>query len=321
MRSRPKLTGALLAAFVALSATASAEEFITFGTGGVTGVYYPTGGAICRLVNLGRKTHGIRCSVEATGGSVQNARAVRQHELNFGILQSDIQTASRTGTGAFSEDGPYTDLRSLFSVYAEPIHLMARADAGIRGPDDLNGKKVNVGNPGSGTRVLSDILMKYAGLTAEDFAEMDELKPSEQATALCDGKLDAAIWAAGLPNASSQEAASTCDIKMIPLAGEAIDRLLAENPAYAAAVIPGGLYPGNPEDIPSWGPKATVVTSAQTSDETVYAVVSAVFENFDDFRKLHPAFARLDPQEMIRDSLTAELHPGALKYYREKGWK
>ena len=323
MTIQNKLLGLLSAAAlgVAGGAIAADKQFITIGTGGVTGVYYPTGGAICRLVNKDRKEHGIRCSVESTGGSVYNTRTIRQGELDFGVVQSDVQAAGLAGTGAFTEDGPYPELRALFSVHPEPMHLMARADSGIETVEELKGKKVNIANPGSGTRVLAETLMRYAGLSNEDFSLAAELKSSEQAAALCDGKIEATIWAAGLPNGSSQEATSSCDVKIIPLDGEPIANLLAENTAYAAATIPGGMYPGNPDDIPSWGPKATFVTSAETPDEVVYAVVAAVFENFDDFKKLHPAFLRLKEEEMIKDGLTADLHPGALKYYQERGWK
>ncbi|MBK1635134.1 TAXI family TRAP transporter solute-binding subunit [Rhodovulum adriaticum] len=321
MMNKLKLGGAVLALSVATAGSAWANQFITIGTGGVTGVYYPTGGAICRLVNKDRKDHGIRCSVESTGGSVYNTRTIRAGELDFGVVQSDVQAAAIAGTGAFADDGAYEGLRALFSVHPEPLHVMARADADIAGPDDMKGKKINIGNPGSGTRVLAETLMEYTGLSADDFALAAELKSSEQSAALCDGKIDAAIWAAGLPNGSSQEATSSCDISILPLEGEAIDALLADNPAYAKATIPGGMYPGNPDDIPSWGPKATFVTSAETPDEVVYAVVSAVFENFEDFKKLHPAFSRLTEEEMIKDALSAEIHPGAMKYYQERGWK
>ncbi|MEQ9695622.1 TAXI family TRAP transporter solute-binding subunit [Shimia sp. SDUM112013] len=323
MFNKQKVLGLVAAAAMGVAGvSASAEQtFVTIGTGGVTGVYYPTGGAICRLVNKGRKEHGIRCSVESTGGSVYNTRTIRQGELDFGIVQSDVQAAAVSGTGKFADDGAYPGLRALFSVHPEPMHLMARADAGIATTADLKGKRVNIANPGSGTRVLAETLMKYEGMTADDFSLAAELKSSEQAAALCDGKIDATIWAAGLPNGSSQEATSSCEVKIIPLAGAGIDKLLADNSAYAAATIPGGMYPNNPDDIPSWGPKATFVTSADTPDEVVYAVVSAVFENFDAFKKLHPAFGRLQESEMIVDGLTAEIHPGAMKYYQERGWK
>lgn len=168
--------------------------------------------------------------------------------------------------------------------------------------------------------MLAETLLKYSGLEPSDFALAAELKSSEQAAALCDGKLDASIWAAGLPNGSSQEATSTCDIRLIPLKGNAISKLLSDNPAYAAATIPGGMYPGNPNDIPSWGPKATFVTSDKTPDNVVYAVVKGVFDNFASFKKLHPAFSRLQEEQMIKDGLSAPLHPGAVKYYKERGW-
>lgn len=311
----------LAVAMLAGPAFAQDQQFITIGTGGVTGVYYPTGGAICRLVNANRAETGLRCSVESTGGSVYNTRTIRQGELDFGVVQSDVQSAAVNGTGAFSDDGAFPELRSLFSIHPEPMHLMARADSGIETVADLAGRRVNIANPGSGTRVLAETLMQYSGLTKDDFSLAAELASAEQASALCDGNIEATIWAAGLPNGSTQEATSTCDVNLIPLVGEGIDALLAENPAYAAATIPGGMYAGNEEDIPSWGPRATFVTSADTPNEVVYAVVSAVFENFEDFKRLHPAFGRLDEAEMISSGLTADLHPGALEYYQERGWK
>ncbi|MEP3199038.1 MAG: TAXI family TRAP transporter solute-binding subunit [Lentilitoribacter sp.] len=321
MITKLKIATLSVAAVAVMSTMSMAEQkFITIGTGGVTGVYYPTGGAICRLVNKDRKDHGIRCSVESTGGSVYNTRTIRQGELDFGVVQSDVQAAGLAGTGAFADDGPFPELRALFSVHPEPMHVMARVDSGITDVAGMKGKKVNIANPGSGTRVLAETLLKYEGVEISDFALAAELKSSEQSAALCDAKIDATIWAAGLPNGASQEATSSCDVKIIPLAGPGIDKLLAENSAYAAATIPGGMYPGNPDAIPSWGPKATFVTSANTSEDVVYALVKAVFDNFDDFKKLHPAFSRLVEEEMIKDGLTADLHPGAVKYYKERSW-
>jgi uncharacterized protein len=317
------LFGATTAAALLLSGAAFAQEqqFITIGTGGVTGVYYPTGGAICRLVNANRAETGLRCSVESTGGSVYNVRTIRQGELDFGVVQSDVQAAALDGAGSFEDDGAYPELRALFSIHPEPLHVMARTDSGITSVADFPGRRVNIGNPGSGTRVLAEALLQYYGVEVDDLSLAAELSSAEQSSALCDGNIDATIWAAGLPNGSSQEATSTCDVTILPLEGEAIDRLLADNSAYAGATIPGGMYSGNPDDIPSWGPRATFVTSADTPDEVVYAVVSAVFENFESFTRLHPAFANLVPEEMISSGITAELHPGALQYYQERGWR
>jgi hypothetical protein len=200
------------------------------------------------------------------------------------------------------------------------MHVMARADSGIASVEGFKGKRVNIGNPGSGQRALAELIMEYSGVGKGDLALAAELKSSEQAAALCDGKIEAAIWAAGLPNGSTTEATSTCEIKLLPMTGDWVEKLLAENMAYARATIPGDMYPGNPDDILSYGPKATFVTSAETQDEVVYALVKAVFDNFEAFKKLHPAFGNLVESEMIVDGRSADLHPGAIKYYKERGW-
>lgn len=301
------------------SVQAAGDQFITIGTGGVTGVYYPTGGAICRLVNQGRKEHHIRCSAESTGGSVYNVNTIRAGELDFGVVQSDVQAAAINGERDFA-DGPFTKLRSLFSTNPEPIHLMTRRDADINDFKDAKGKRVNIGNPGSGQRAMAEIAMEVLGWTKDDFSLAGELKSSEQVAALCDGKMEAVFWAAGVPNGSSQEATSTCDVKIIPMQGAWVDAIVASNPAYAKSVIPGGVYAGNPDDIPTYGTRGTFVTSADMPEEVVYQVVKAVFDNLDTFKGLHPAFKDLTADGMIHDSLSAPMHPGAVKYYKERGW-
>lgn len=320
MRFRPLLYAAFAVAVLTLSAgTASAQTFLTIGTGGVTGVYYPTGGAICRLVNKGRKEHGIRCAVESTGGSIYNLKTIRAGELDMGVAQSDWQHHAYHGTGAFAEDGPFEGLRSVFALHAEPFTVLARADAGIRTFEDLKGKRVNIGNPGSGQRGTMEVLMNALGWTRDDFALTSELKSAEQSKALCDNKVDAIVFTVGHPNASIKEATTACDAVLVPVAGPAVDQLVAQHDYYRKAEIPGGLYSGNPEPVPTFGVGATLVTSAATSDQAVYQLVKAVFENFDDFRRLHPTFAGLAKGEMVKDGLSAPLHEGAVRYYREAG--
>jgi uncharacterized protein len=309
--------GALLATGVM---PARADTFITIGTGGVTGVYYPTGGAICRLVNKDRKAHGIRCSVESTGGSVYNINTIREGELDMGIVQSDVQYKALKGEGEeFQSQGPFTDLRSLFSVHAEPFTVVARDDSGIKTFDDLKGKRVNVGNPGSGQRSTMEVVMERKGWTMSDFALASELKSAEQAQALADNKIDAIVFTVGHPSGSIQEATTTTDAHLVPVNGPEIDALVKEFPYYSKAVIPGGMYRGSPDDVETFGVRATFVTSANAPEDVVYQVVKAVFENFDDFKKLHPAFENLKKEEMVTEALSAPLHPGAEKYYKEAG--
>ncbi|MBU0644796.1 MAG: TAXI family TRAP transporter solute-binding subunit [Alphaproteobacteria bacterium] len=319
MTKHLKLGLAAAAASAMIAGSAMAEEFVTIGTGGVTGVYYPTGGAICRLVNKNRKETGVRCSVESTGGSVYNVNTIKEGELEFGVAQSDIQYNAYNGVVQFEGD-PFEGLRSVFSVHPEPFTVVARADAGVKTFEDLKGKRMNIGNPGSGQRATMEVVMEKLGWTSDDFALATELKPSEQSAALCDNQIDAMVYTVGHPSGSIQEATTACDSVLVEVAGPAIDELVADNPYYRVATMPGGMYRGNDEDVQTFGVGATIVTSADVSEDAVYAVVSAVFDNFEDFKGLHPAFANLKPEEMIKDGLSAPLHPGAAKYYKEQGW-
>lgn len=299
---------------------ASAEQqFISIGTGGVTGVYYPTGGAICRLVNKERKRHKIRCSVESTGGSVYNINTIRAGELEFGVAQSDWQYHAYHGTSKFKDAGAFKDLRAMFSVHPEPISLVARADSGIKSIDDLKGKRVNIGNPGSGTEATWNVIWGAMGMTNDDLALASQLKSSETPGALCDNKIDAFFWAVGNPAALNSEAATTCDVVFASVKNAATAKLVADNPFYAETAIPGGMYRGNPNDIPTMGVGATFVTSAKVSDAVAYEVAKAVLGNLDDFKKLHPAFNHLDAKAMVTKALSAPLHPGAVKAYKELG--
>ncbi|WP_259945839.1 TAXI family TRAP transporter solute-binding subunit [Jannaschia sp. W003] len=303
----------------ASGAAAQDQQFFTIGTGGVTGVYYPTGGAICRLVNAGRAEHGLRCSVESTGGSVYNINTIREGELEFGVAQSDWQYHAYNGSSQFEEAGPFEGLRAVFSVHPEPFTVVARAEAGIESFDDLKGKRVNIGNPGSGQRGTMEVLMEAKGWTTDDFALATEMKAAEQSAALCDNQIDAMVYTVGHPSGSIQEATTACDSVLVEVAGPEVEALVEENPFYRTATIPGGMYRGNDEDTATFGVGATFVTSADVSDEVVYTLVKSVFENMDDFRRLHPAFADLDPAEMVSAGLSAPLHPGAERYYREAG--
>ncbi len=311
----------MAAVFVCIGvADAFATQYVTIGTGGVTGVYYPTGGAICRLVNKTRKEHGIRCSVESTGGSVYNLNTIRAGELDMGVAQSDWQYHAYNGTSKFKDQGANKDLRAVFSVHPEPFTVVARKDSGVTDFMQLKGKRVNIGNPGSGQRGTMEVLMGALGWTKADFKLASELKSSEQSKALCDNKIDAIVFTVGHPSGSIKEATTSCDSVMVSVTGPAVDKLVADNDYYRTATIPGGMYRGTDADTQTFGVGATFVSSANVPEEVIYQVVKAVFENFDDFKKLHPAFANLDPKEMIKDGLSAPLHKGALKYYKEVGW-
>ncbi len=319
------LSGCAAAAAVAASTLATPaafaqQKFMTVGTGGVTGVYYAAGGAICRLVNKDRAKHNIRCSVESTGGSVFNVNTIKAGELDLGFAQSDVQYNAAKGLNQFKDAGAYGDLRAVFSVHPEPFTVVARKEAGIKSFADFKGKRFNVGNPGSGTRASMEEMLGALGWKLTDFSLASELKADEHGPALCDGKIDGFFFAVGHPSANIQDPTTTCGAQLVGLTGPAVDKLVADKPFYAKATIPGGLYPNNPNPVQTYGVTATVVASSKTSPDMVYQVVKSVFENFDEFKKLHPALANLTSESMIKNGLSAPLHDGAVRYYKEKGW-
>ncbi|MFP8965493.1 TAXI family TRAP transporter solute-binding subunit [Pokkaliibacter sp. CJK22405] len=319
MSLKKTVVTALAAASLSVAASVQAQEFITIGTGGVTGVYYPTGGAICKLVNKDRKEHGIRCSVESTGGSAYNINTIRAGELDFGVAQSDVQYNAYEGKDQFVDQGAFKELRSVFSLHPEALTMVARADANIKNFDDIKGKRVNVGNPGSGSRNTFEVLLKASGMTMEDLSLASELKPAEQAKALCDNKVDAIVYVVGHPNGSIKEATTACDTNLVQISGPVVEKLVADHSYYRQAVIPASMYRGSEKDIHTFGVAATLVSSTNTSDDVVYALTKAVFENFKDFKRLHPAFETLTKEDMVKSGLSAPLHDGAAKYYKEAG--
>jgi TRAP transporter TAXI family solute receptor len=319
MRAHLKILMLAGAALFAAGPAAAQQKFVTIGTGGVTGVYYAVGGAICRLMNKDRAKTGIRCSVESTGGSAFNINTIQGGELDFGMAQSDVHYNAIKGEGQY-KDKAFGELRSVYSVHPEPFTVLARKEANVTKFEDFKGKRFNVGNPGSGTRVSMEQLIGAMGWKLSDFSLASELKADEHGPALCDNKIDGFYYGVGHPSANIQDPTTTCGAKLVPLTGAAVDKLVKENSYFARATIPGGMYAGNPNPTETYGVMATLVTSAKVSDDVVYNLVKATFDNFEEFKKLHPAFANLDPAKMVKDGLSAPLHPGAAKFYKEKGW-
>ena len=305
------------------SGTAQAKTtFVTIGTGGITGVYYPTGGAIAKMVNKKRKQYGIRATVESTGGSVFNINAVLSGDLDFGIAQSDRQYQAWNGLANWKEKGPQKDLRAVFSIHPESVDLIASVKSGINSLQDLKGKRVNIGNIGSGYRKNAIDALEANGLDYKTDFHAESLKAAEAPGMIQDGRIDAGFYTVGHPSGYYKEAtAGKVKVKFIPITN--IESLLKKYPYYAKSVTRvTELYPGavNDKDIPTFGVKATFVTSAKTPDNVVYAIVKEVFDNFDTFKKLHPAYAGLTKKNML-EGLSAPFHPGALKYYKEVGLK
>ena len=298
-------------------------RFVTIGTGGVTGIYYPTGGAIGKIVNKKRKQYNLRVTVESTGGSVFNVNAVMAGDLEFGLVQSDRQYQAWNGIKDWKDKGPQKKLRAICSFHPESITLVAGDDTGIESFMDLKGKHVNIGNPGSGQRGNSTDAFAACGIDWKTDLRAEGLKADESAKFLQDGRIDAFFYTVGHPNGSIKEATSgRRKVHIVPVTGPCIDALIEKWPFYARAYVPMKFYPmaSNKENPVTFAVKTTFCTSADIPDDIVYAITKEVFDNLEAFKKLHPAYDILTKENML-EALSAPIHPGAMKYYKEVGLK
>jgi hypothetical protein len=314
------LLSCALAGALNITAASAQERFVTIGTGGQTGVYYTAGQSVCRFLNRAEVQPPIKCNAPSTAGSVTNIVSLQSGEYEFGFIQSDHQHKALKGLAPFDKKGPIDELRAVFSLQTEILTVVARDDSGIKAFDDLKGKRVNIGVPGSGSRDTFEEVMKARGWSNTDFALAGELKPAEMASALGDNNLDVITYVVGHPSGAIQEALTNVKARLIPVEGPEIEKFLQGADYYTAAEIPAGLYPGVDEPVPSIGGKAVLAATTQTDPEIVYQLVKAVFDNLERFKRLHPAFADLEAKNMIRVGLTAPLHEGAQRFYKEKGW-
>jgi len=295
------------------------STFVTIGTGGITGVYYPTGGAIAKMVNRTKKSRHIRAVVESTGGSVFNIDAIVAGKIEFGLVQSDRQFQAINGLAEWKDRGPQTTLRSVFSIHPEAVTIVAAADSGIKSIQDLKGRHVNIGNPGSGQRQNAIDTLTAAGLDYKKDLNTESFRAIDAPGMLQDKQIDAFFYTVGHPSGAIKEATSGAR-KVLIADITHVETLLNRFPYYSKTSIPIKLYPGavNEKDIQTVGVKATLVTSANVPNEVVYSLTKAVFENFDDFKKLHPAYAGLTKENMLT-GLSAPIHPGAIQYFKEAG--
>lgn len=300
-----------------LSTPVFSSQFITIGTGGVTGTYYPTGGAICRFVNQYKKESKIRCSVESTDGSLYNLNTLKNGELDFGIVQSDIVYQASKGEGAF-KDAKFPKLRSVMAIYPELLTLVTKKDANINKLLDIKDKRINLGNSGSGNETTALALFEASGIDKNDLKQIGTFSASEMPDALKNNKIDGYFYMVGHPTANIKDAANSTDIKIIPIDNNILENLIDKYPYFTKGHIQAGTYRGQENDIPTFGVKAVLVTNENVNEHTVYLLVKAILENFDEFKKLHPAYENLTKESLL-NGLSAPLHDGAKKYFEEVG--
>lgn len=311
------LAGCLLLSHLLIADASAQNKIISLGTGGVTGLYYPAGGALCRLVNQSRMEHGIRCAVRSTPGSVSNLQQVESQQLDLGIAEAGQLQDAINGQGQFIE--PFTELRTLFSLYTEYITVVVRNNSGVEYFDDLRGKRINIGPLGSSQRVTLQLLMQARGWGLKDFEEVHQLEPAQQAQALCDGRIDATLYVVGHPSGAIKEALRDCDSRLLALSAADVATLAEQNPHYRSERLNGAYYSAGLSDIDTAGVRATLISRSDLPEQDAYAIVKALFERLPSFRRMHPAFQALEASAMVEGPLAAPMHPGALRYFREVG--
>ncbi len=301
-------------AFTALLSVGFAQGFFTIGTGGVTGVYYPVGGATSKIVN--DADVGMRLTVESTGGSVFNISAIQAGQLDLAIAQSDVVYQAYNGEAAFDGE-PVDSLRTVMGLHPEPMHLVCDADSGVEGFDDIAGKRVSIGNSGSGMLNTVRAMLDAKGMSEDDF-EPEYLRAAEAPDFLRDGRIDCFFYTVGIGGAAIQDITTTSDVHLVPLADDEFAAMIEAAPYYAFATVPAGTYGGQDEDVTLFGVKALFVTSTAMSEDEMYTIVSAILDNIEDFRAIHPALANLTDEDFL-SGLGAPLHPGAQRAYEDAG--
>jgi len=296
------------------------DKFVALGTGSPNGTYYPVGRGICELVNEGRVSHGVRCIAYNTGGSVYNIQAVMSGELEMGITRSDLAFQAHDGLNAFKSIGPNPELRAVTTLYSMPIAVLVKKGAEINAFADLEGKRINIGNKGSGKRSVAELIMDIMGWQRGDFSAVLEMSTKQMGKAFCDDNVDILIEGLGNPSKFYEEMVRDCDGKFIPVPKDVVGKIQKKFPYFAALDIPGKIYSGTPDPVGTFGFKATLVTKRAVHEDTVYDIVSSIFDQFKKFQEKHPSLSLAAPQQMVNEGIFIPIHDGARRYYLERGY-
>jgi uncharacterized protein len=313
---RRLLIGAIILGLSVGVGFAQERQFITIGTASVVGIYYPVGGAVAQIVNQAEV--GLRATVEATGGSEANIVLLRDGELDLALAQSDVAYQAYHGVDreAFI-DQPVENLRSLMGLHAEPLHLVCAADAGVETVHDIEGLRVNIGNPGSGIRFTTEQALQAVGIGTTDFTA-EGLTGAESIDFLRDGRIDCLFYTIGIGGAALVDISTTMDVVFVPMDAPELEELVEEQPYYAFTTVPAETYRGQDEDIQLFGVKALFVTTTDLSEDHAYDIVTAILDNLEQFRATHPALQFLEAEDFLT-GLGAPLHEGAERAYEDAG--
>jgi uncharacterized protein len=293
---------------------------VAIGTGRPGGVYLPLGDSICRLFNLDVAERGLRCAAYVSRGPMANIESLRDRRVDIAVVQSDVLVDAITGRGRFTPRGADPTLRVLFTGQTEAFTIVARGELKIRTAAELRGKRINLGSPESGERVSMERVMAALGFAPSDFAAARELPLAQQHDAFCANALDAIVYTVRHPNGLVDDVVRLCGGVLVDIDGPQIAALLSAHPEYSRLVVPADTYISNPAALTTLGVRTVIVTTTLLPDTVAYEITQSLFDNIDDFRRLHPDFATLLPHDMVPSGLVGPVHDGAARYFRERGW-
>jgi TRAP transporter TAXI family solute receptor len=314
LRGPKTLIGSATLVALSFGAPALAQEQLSIATGGTGGVYYPMGGGLAEIINA--HVDGYSATAEVTGASVENMGLIATGDADVAIGLADTVYQAYSGTGRF-EGQQLPMVRGLASLYANMVHIVTLEGSGISSLDDLRGKRVSVGAPGSGTEVNTAAILEANGITYDDIEEQ-RLNFNETADALGNGDIDAGFWSVGAPTSSILNLATTQDIAIIEMTAAQLEAAMGASATFAVTTLAGGTYNGVDDDVTVLGIPNVLTVSSEMSDDLAYAITSAMFENIAELRAVHPA-ANQTTVELTLSATPVPLHPGAIRYFEEIG--
>ncbi len=299
---------------VAFTGCAPQKVNLILATGGTSGTYYPFGGSMAQIFNS--KIENMNVTAQATGASVENLKLIGKKEAELAIVQNDMTDYAYNGTETF-KDGKIENVRAVATLYPEVIQIVASVDSGINTLQDIKGKKFSVGAPGSGVEANARQLLEMMGMTYNDFTA-NYLSFSESADSFKDKHIDGFLFTSGIPNAAIQDISTTSSLKFVSVSDDVIKQLTSQYPFFTEYIIPAGTYKGQDTDVKTIAVKATLVAGAEVSEKVIYDLTKALFENQPELAQAHAKGEQLNINEAVK-GISVPFHPGAEKYYKEKG--
>ena len=295
-------------------------KFIAIGTSTKSGVYYPVAREICNLLNSGRETHLVRCLATESGGSIYNIPAIATGELDVALTRAGLAHKAFRGEEMFKAYGANSSLRLISILYSQPVSIIVKQESNIQKFNEVKGKRVNLGNLGSGKRGISELLLEVMNWSHSDFSEVYELNTSNMGKAFCSDKVDVLIEAIGMPSKFLDRMVNDCKGRFVDISDDVVELIRQKGPFYTPGIIPKKFYPTQEKDVRTFNVNVVLISSARVNDATIYELTKAIFGDVKKLKKIHQVFSNMMPRSMVDQAPSIPYHDGALRYFKEHGF-